>query len=227
MQFIKKHFLVLFPLVLFAVSIIYSAVMLHTPAFQTKNKTTIRWKGIPYTQTLNADGIRRYVYDNDVLMLEETADGTLVTVELFPAPSQTFTVAERGTVRQVFDVNGTLLLEGEWGQYTAAGKKEFGLLDPADGRINFTYHMQRTWTSPTAAIALDLYEASKQESTKTDSPLARILLVHAAAVLLLLRVYFPIRRRDREAYEAIPLVRGVLILAISLMPLLSAMIIFS
>lgn len=47
------------------------------------------------------------------------------------------------------------------------------------------------------------------------------------AVVFLLRVYFPIRRRDRETYEAIPLVRGVLIFVISLLPLLSSMIVFS
>lgn len=227
MQFIKKHFLVLFPLVLFAVSIIYSAVMLHTPAFQTRNETTIRWKGIPYTQTLNADGIRRYVYDNDVLMLEESPTGTLVTVELFPYPGKTFRVFEDHNYRKVFSESDELLLEGQWGTDKIGRKTETGLLDPESGDMLFEYRQQLGWTSPTAAIALDLYEASKQESTTNDSPLARILLVHAAAVLLLLRVYFPIRRRDREAYEAIPLVRGVLILAISLMPLLSAMIIFS
>ena len=208
MQFIKKHFFVLCPLVLFAISIIYCAVMLHTPQFRPTSVVSFRWNDLTYTQTVDADDIARYTHERDVLMLEETAGGTRVTVELFPAASKTYMITENSTQRQVFDESGTLLLEGAWGQYTSAGENEFGLLDPADGRINFTYHMQRTWTSPTAAIALDLYEASKSASTATDSLLPRILLIHAAAVILLLRVYFPMRRRDRETYEAIPLVRG-------------------
>ena len=227
MQFIKKRFFVLCPLILFTISIIYSAIMLNTPAFRTTSETTFLWRNTPYTQTVNSDSIRRYVHENNVLTLEKTSKGTLVTIELFPAPSRFFTVTEHGAKRQVFDESDILQLEGEWGEYTTAGKKEHGLLDPSDGQIELTYFMQRGWTTPTAAIALDIYEASKGASTATDSLLPRILLIHVAAAILLLRVYFPMRRRDRETYESIPLVRGVLILTISLAPLLSAMIIFS
>lgn len=227
MQFIKKHFFLLCPLVCFAVSIFYCAVMLHTPAFQTTDETTIRWNGVPYTQTVNADGVTRYVHDNDVLLLEETANGTLVTVELFPYPGKTFLITENDAKRQIFDESGTLLLEGEWGEYTAAGEKEYGLLDPSDRQINFTYHQQRTWTSPTAAIALDMYEASKQEATATDSPLQRVILVHAACALALLRVFQPVRRCDRETYEQIPLVRYLMVTVFSVLPLLLSIELFT
>ena len=227
MQSIKKHFFVLCPLILFAVSIIYSAIMLNTPAFQPTTAVGFRWNKLTYTQTVNTDGITRYTHERDMLMLEEIPDGTRVTVELFPAAPKTYTIIESNDLRQVFDESGTLVLEGEWGQYSTAGKKEFGLLDPSDGQIERTYFLQRDWTSPTAAIALDLYEASKSASTATDSLLPRILLIHVAAAILLLRVYFPMYRRDRETYEAIPFVRGLLIFVISLTPLLSALIIFS
>ena len=227
MQFIKKHFFVLCPLVLFAISIIYCTVMLHTPQFRPTSVVSFRWNDLTYAQTVDADGIARYTHERDVLMLEEIAGGTRVTVELFPAAPKTYTITENGTQRQIFDESGALQLEGKWGQSTSGGKTETGLLDSVHGDMIFEYRQQLGWNSPTAAIALDLYEASKSASTATDSLLPRILLIHAAAVILLLRVYFPMRRRDRETYEAIPLVRGLLIVAVSLMPLLSSMIIFS
>lgn len=227
MQFIKKRFFVLCPLVLFAISIIYSAMMLSTPAFRPTNTVSFRWNDLTYTQTVDADGITRYTHERDVLMLEETAGGTRVTVELFPAAPKTYTITENGAERQVFDASGALQLEGKWGQSTSGGKTEIGLLDSVRGDMIFEYRQQLGWNSPTAAIALDLYEASKSASTATDSLLPRIVLIHAAAVILLLRVYFPMRRKEQETYEAIPLVRGLLIVVVSLLPLLSSMIIFS
>jgi hypothetical protein len=227
MQFIKKHFFVLCPLILFAVSIIYSTIMLHTPQFRPTSVVSFRWNDLTYTQTVDADDIARYTHERDVLMLEEIAGGTRVTVELFPAAPKTYTITENGTQRQVFDESGALQLEGKWGQSTVGGKTETGLLDSVRGDMIFEYRQQLGWNSPTAAIALNLYEASKSASTATDSLLPRIVLIHVAAVILLLRVYFPMRRREQETYEAIPLVRGLLTVVVSLMPLLSSMIIFS
>ena len=115
MQLIKKHYFLLCPLICFAVSIIYCTIMLHTPAFQTTDETTFRWNGIPYTQAMNADGITRYVHENDILMLEETPTGTRVTVELFPYPGKTFRVFEDHNYPKVFSESDELLLEGQWG----------------------------------------------------------------------------------------------------------------
>lgn len=227
MQFIKKHFFLLCPLVCFAVSIFYCAVMLHTPAFQTTDETTIRWNGVPYTQTVNADGVTRYVHDNDVLLLEETANGTLVTVELFPYPGKTFRIFEDHNYRKVFSESDELLLEGQWGTDKVGRKTETGLLDPVSGDIIFEYRQQLGWTSPTAAIALDMYEASKQETTATDSPLQRVILVNAACALALLRVFQPVRRCDRQTYEQIPLVRYLMVTVFSVLPLLLSIELFT
>ena len=229
MQFIKKCFFVLCPVVLFAVSIIYSAVMLNTSAFQPIDTVSFRWNDETYTQAVDADGITRYTHERDTLMLEETAGGTRVTVELFPAAPKTYTITENGAERQVFDANGKQMLAGEWGEGREMNAKKTGmmLLDPATGNQNLTYQFEKSWSTPTAAVALSIYEASKSAATATESLLPRIALIHIAAIFLLLRIYFPMRRRDRETYDGIPLVRGVLICTISILPLLSSMIIFS
>ena len=67
---------------------------------------------------MNADGITRYVHENDILMLEETPTGTRVTVELFPYPGKTFRVFEDHNYRKVFSESDELLLEGQWGTDT-------------------------------------------------------------------------------------------------------------
>lgn len=89
---------------------------------------------------------RRYTTGRNVISFTQEADGTRVTLDLFPYPAETYLVREAGNLVQVDDARGTRRLDGRW--------QDGELIEPATGRTDSRYWQQRTWESPNPASAL-------------------------------------------------------------------------
>ena len=108
---------------------------------------------------------RRYTALKNTISFAPTQDGTQVTLDLFPYPTETYLVREAGGLVQVDDARGTRRLDGRW--------QDGELIDPATGRTDNQYWQQRTWDSPNPAAALYVcmaeWEALKRSMAEQDA----------------------------------------------------------
>lgn len=168
-------------LALFALFLPYYRQLYNTPA--------IRFREQLYLQTETAGGTLVYTADKDTITITPVENGAQISVDWFPYTAQTFTILEEGTYREVYDKRGTLALAGYWGKDESFS--EVGLSDPKTGRQKYVYDQQRTWDTPTAPIALELYEHHKTDTRGHGNPLRTILIGFGVCFLSLLSVAVP------------------------------------
>lgn len=195
-------------LALFALFLPYYRQIYNTPA--------IRCRELLYTQSAEDGGAKVYTAENDTITFSPVENGAEVSIDWFPYPVQTFTVLEEGTYREVYDKTGTLVLAGYWGKDERFD--EIGLSDPETGRQSFVYQQQKTWDTPTAAIALDLYEQQKTGTRGHGNPLRTILIGFGVCFLSLLSVAVPGYGRNGRYFAKHPNQRQFYIILYAVLP---------
>lgn len=97
---------------------------------------------------------RHYTAGQNVISFTQEADGTQVTLDLFPYPTETYLIKEAGGLVQVDDARGKRRMDGRW--------QDGELIDPATGLSDSRYWQQRTWDSPNPAAALYVCMAERE-----------------------------------------------------------------